>query len=122
MSDPITSKEFLASIGQKVSGTNNELQNRVTLYSKHAQLLNRYRRKYDTLKKDKGIFNRKLPVDEVNSISGVWVVGCYPPLTERQLYTYIQSKRSAIVAGQKSMLQKGYSLFKSQKVRLILFL
>ena len=104
---------FLTSIGQKISGTVEEVHQRAELFRNQPKLANRLEKDCEAKKRNDRIFGREIRWDEVPSSQERWMVGPFPTFTKDQLFQYASPKLS----GRKSMLEKGERFFNSRKVR-----
>ena len=105
---------FLTSIGQKISGTVEEVHQRAELFRNQPKLADRLGKDFEAKKRNDSIFGREIRWDEVPSSQERWMVGPFPTFTKDQLFQYASPK----LPGRKSMLEKGERFFNSRKVRL----
>ena len=104
---------FLTSIGQKISGTVEEVHQRAELFRNQPKLANRLEKDCEVKKRNGRMFGREIRWDEVPSPQERWMVGPFPTFTKDQLFQYVSPK----LPGRKSMLEKGERFFNSRKVR-----
>lgn len=118
----ITEKEnnviFLLSIGQKTSGSNEEIKKRADLFRNQPELTNLLAKEVKARKRTSRIFGREIDKDEVPLPEEPWTNGPFPTFTTEQLNQYALPK----LPGRKSMLEKGERFFNSRKVRKCLYL
>ena len=104
---------FLTSIGQKISGTVEEVHQRAELFRNQPKLANRLEKDCEAKKRNDRIFGHEIRWDEVPSSQERWMVGPFLTFTKDQLFQYASPK----LPGRKSMLEKGERFFNSRKVR-----
>lgn len=116
-SKKITEKEknitFLLSIGQKTSGTNEEIKNRADLFRNQPELARLLAKEVQARQQTSRIFGREIDGDEIPLPNEPWINGPFPTFTIEQLSQYASSK----LPGRKSMFEKGERFFNSRKVR-----
>ena len=103
---------FLSSVGQKVSGTVEEIHERAELFKKQPELANRLARDVKERKRNDRLFGRELAWEDVPVPQERWAMGPFPSFTREQLMQYASPK----LPGRKSMLEKGQRFFNSRKV------
>ena len=104
---------FLTSVGQKISGTLEEVHQRAELFRNQPKLPNRLEKDCEAKKRNDRIFGREIRWDEVPSSQERWRAGPFPTFAKDQLFQYASQK----LPGRKSMLEKGERFFNSRKVR-----
>ncbi|XP_020896756.1 uncharacterized protein LOC110235620 [Exaiptasia diaphana] len=104
--------QFLLSIGQKTTGTNEEIKERADLFRNQPKLTEFLEKEVKARKQTSNIFGRELDGSKIPLPQEPWKIGPFPTFTAKQLDQYAQSK----LPGRKSMLEKGERFFNSRKI------
>ena len=103
---------FLSSIGQKTSGSHDEVEKRKVTFKSRPKLIARLRERQCHLRSPR-VFNRELAEQDLpRACDGPWRQGPFPVFTKAQLEAYANPK----LPGIKSMLRKAKQFFYSRKV------